>query len=493
MSDGRLSDMSEQNLKSSAVNGAIWTGVEKFSRQAVQFVIGIILARLLPPEDFGVIGMLAIFIAIAQTFTDSGLSSALIQKKNRTEVDCSTIFFFSTGVGVLFYLLLYAAAPLIADFYNMPILTDVTRVVALSIILSGLTAVQNARLTIELRFRTLSLIAIISMVVTGVTGLALAYSGWGVWALVFQALAGQIVTSICTWYCSRWMPILTFSKDSFKQLWGFGSKLLVSGLINTLYDNLYTLVIGKRFTSAEVAFYNRGNHFALLPAQTVQDMAIKVNYPILAKMQDDDERLLRAYKKLLTVPLYILYPVLVGMAVAAEPLVIVLIGEKWLPCVPIMQVLCIGYMFFPLTHINLNLLYVKGRTDLVLKLEFIKKSIAFLILFATMPFGIIVMVIGRAIYCFIAFSFNCYYTGKILNYGEWKQLKLLLPIFINCVIMAAAVYASMLPFELPIVKLCIGIPVGIISYLLFSIVTKDAAYGEVLEIVRRKLLRKYEG
>lgn len=493
MSDGRLSDMSEQNLKSSAVNGAIWTGVEKFSRQAVQFVIGIILARLLPPEDFGVIGMLAIFIAIAQTFTDSGLSSALIQKKNRTEVDCSTIFFFSTGVGVLFYLLLYAAAPLIADFYNMPILTDVTRVVALSIILSGLTAVQNARLTIELRFRTLSLIAIISMVVTGVTGLALAYSGWGVWALVFQALAGQIVTSICTWYCSRWMPILTFSKDSFKQLWGFGSKLLVSGLINTLYDNLYTLVIGKRFTSAEVGFYNRGNHFALLPAQTVQDMAIKVNYPILAKMQDDDERLLRAYKKLLTVPLYILYPVLVGMAVAAEPLVIVLIGEKWLPCVPIMQVLCIGYMFSPLTHINLNLLYVKGRTDLVLKLEFIKKSIAFLILFATMPFGIIVMVIGRAIYCFIAFSFNCYYTGKILDYGEWKQLKILLPTFINCAIMAAAVYASMLPFTTPILKLCIGIPVGIIVYLLFSIFTKDAAYLEVKEIVKRKLLRKYEG
>lgn len=485
--------MPEKNLKSSAVNGAIWTGVEKFSRQAVQFVIGIILARVLSPDDFGVIGMLAIFIAIAQTFTDSGLSSALIQKKDRTEVDCSTMFFFSIGAGVLFYLLLYATAPLIADFYNMPILTDVTRVVALSIILSGLTAVQNARLTIDLRFRTLSLIAIISMVVTGATGLALAYSGWGVWALVFQALAGQMVTSICTWYCSRWMPKLEFSMKSFKQLWGFGSKLLVSGLINTIYGNLYTLVIGKKFSSAEVGFYNRGNHFALLPAQTVQDMAIKVNFPILAKMQDDDERLLGAYKKLLTVPLYILYPVLVCMAVTAEPLVIVLIGEKWLPCVPIMQVLCIGYMFSPLTHINLNLLYVKGRTDLVLKLEFIKKPIAFLILFASIPFGIIVMVIGKAIYEFIAFSFNCYYTGKILNYGEWKQLKLLLPTFINCAVMAAVIYLSMLPFTLPILKLCVGVSVGLISYWLFSIATKDAAYGEVREIVKRKLLRKYEG
>ena len=479
----------EPNLKSSAVNGAIWTGIEKFSRQAVQFIIGIVLARLLTPTDFGVIGMLTIFIAIAQTFTDSGLSSALIQKKDRTDTDCSTIFFFNLGVGILFYFLLFALAPLIAQFYNMPILKDVTRVVALSLIISGLTAVQNTRLTIHLRFKTQSIIAIISMVVTGVTGIALAYKGWGVWALVFQTLAGQIVTSACIWYCSRWMPKLVFSKESFKQLWGFGSKLLGSSLINTLYGNLYTLVIGKRFSSAEVGFYNRGNHFALLPAQTIQDMALKVNFPILAKMQDDDTRLLSAYKKLLTVPLYILYPILVGLAVTAEPLVMALIGEKWLPCVPIMQVLCIGYMFSPLTHINLNLLYVKGRTDLVLKLEFIKKPIAFLILFATIPFGIIVMVIGKALYEFIAFSFNCYYTGKILNYGEWKQLKILLPTFINCAIMAAVVYTSMLPFSLPILKLCVGLSAGLFSYWLFSVMTKDAAYREVKEIVKRKIFR----
>lgn len=484
--------MSEQNLKSSAVNGAIWTGVEKFTRQGVQFLIGIVLARKLSPDDFGVIGMLTIFIAIAQTFTDSGLSSALIQKKDRTDTDCSTIFFFNLSVGVLFYLVLYAAAPIIAGFYHIPILTDVTRVVAVSLIISGLTAVQNARLTINLRFRTQSIIAIISMIVTGATGITLAYNGWGVWALVFQTLAGQIVTSACIWYSSRWMPKLEFSKESFKQLWGFGSRLLGSSLINTIYSNLYTLVIGKKFSSTEVGYYNRGDHFALLPTQAFQDMAVKVNFPILAKMQDDDERLLNAYKKLLSVPLYILYPVLVGLAITAKPLIIVLIGEKWLPCVPIMQVMCIGYMFTPLTHINLNLLYVKGRTDLVLKLELIKKPIAFLILFASIPFGIIIMVIGKAIYEFVAFSFNCYYTGKILNYGEWKQLKILLPTFINCAIMAAAVYASMLPFTTPILKLCIGIPVGVISYLLFSIVTKDAAYLEVREIVKRKIFRREE-
>jgi len=473
------------DFKDKAVSGAVWTTVEKFSRQVVQFVIGIILARLLPPEDFGVIGMLAIFIAIAQTFTDSGLSSALIQKCDRTETDYSTIFYFNIVVAIAFYLLLFVCAPWIAAFYHMPILTDVTRVIALTLVISALTAVQNTKLTIDLRFRTISVISIVSVIATGITGLLLAFYGWGVWALVFQALVGQLVSSICIWYFSHWAPRLVFSKESFKALWGFGSKLLVSSLINTIYSNIYTLVIGRRFSSADVGYYNRGNQFAMLPTQTVQEMALKVNFPILAQMQADDERLLSAYKKLLTVPLYVLYPILVGMAVTAEPLVLVLIGEKWLPCVPILQVLCIGYMFSPLTHINLNLLYVKGRTDLVLKLELIKKPIAFIILFATLPFGIIVMVVGKAIYEFVAFSFNCYYTGKILGYGELKQLKLLVPIFINCALMAVAVFVSMLFFSTPFIKLCVAFVVGFMSYFLFSAISGDTSFKELKSIVLR--------
>lgn len=479
--------MNNNSLKNKAVSGAIWTGLEKITRQLVQFVIGIILARLLAPEEFGVIGMLAIFIAISQTFTDSGLSSALIQKKDCSDADFSTIFYFNIGVALFFYLVLYATSPWIASFYNMPILEDVTRVVALSIILSGLTSVQNARLTKDLRFKTQSIISIICMLVTGVTGLSLAYKGWGVWALVFQALAGQICNSICIWIASGWMPKAVFSISSFRELWKFGSKLLVSSLINTIYTNLYTLVIGKAFSPAQVGHYNRANQYAALPMQTVQDMAIKVNYPILAKMQDDNVRLLSAYKRLLSVPLYILYPVLIGICVTAEPLVEVMIGEKWLLCVPMLKVLCIGYMFTPLTHLNLNLLYVKGRTDLVLKLEFIKKPIAFAILIVTIPLGIIWIVVGKAVYEFIAFSFNCYYTGKILGYGELKQLRVLAPIFLNCIVMASVVYFVMMPFSASIIKLSIGIPMGIASYLLVSIITKDQNFKEILNIVTSKL------
>lgn len=479
--------MAEADLKSKAIGGALWTAVEKFIRQGAQFVIGIVLARILAPDDYGIVGMLAIFIAIANTFADSGLSNALIQKQDCTDDDYSTIFYFNVAVALGCYALLFISAPSVASFYEMPILTNVMRIVSLSIIISGLTAVQNTRLTKQLRFRLQSKISIVSVFVTGATGLTLAFRGWGVWALVFQALAGQIFTSVCIWCYSKWIPKIRFSINSFRQLWRFGSKLLCSSLINTLYQNLYTLVIGKCFTPAQVGYYNRGNGYASIPVNTVTDMSLKVTYPILAKLQDDDERLLRAYSKLLRMPLYVLYPILTTIAVTSAPLIEFMIGEKWLPCAPLLSILCIGGMFTPLTQINLNLLYVKGRTDLVLKLELIKKPIAFLILFASIPFGIIVMVVGKALYEFVAFSFNCYYTGKILNYGELRQLRDLLPIFINCAVMAGVMAIAMTSVCSPWIKFIVAIPCGLFSYWIFSILTKDTSYIELKEILLKKL------
>lgn len=479
--------MAEGSLKNKVIGGMAWTGIEKIVNKAVNFLIGIALARMLAPTDYGVIGMLAIFIAVANTFTDSGLSNALIQKQDRTEKDFCTIFYFNIVVAIGFYLALFFASPYIAQFYNMPILEDVTKVVALSLIITGFTAVQRTRLTIDLRFQTQALISVISLLVTGAVGLILAYLGFGVWALVFQALAGQLISSICIWYSSRWMPKLIFSKTSFKQLFGFGSKLLCSSLINTIYGNLYTLVIGKAFSPADVGFYNKGNEYALLPTQAMQDMTLKVNYPILAKMQDDNERLLRAYRKLLRTPLFLLYPVLTVIAVTAEPLIEVMIGPKWLPCVPILQVLCFGYMFSPLTHINLNLLYVKGRTDLVLKLELIKKPIGFAILFATLPFGIYAMVIGKAAYEFIAFSFNCYYTGKILNYGEIKQLRVLIPVFVQIAVMGVVTHFAMIPFDGSVAKVAVGIVTAAVVYFGIAAIVKDESFMDFKEIILSKI------
>lgn len=472
-----------------AVSGMAWTGLDKIATHAIQFVISIVIARLLMPSDYGIIGMLAIFIAIAQTFLDSGFANALIQKKGRTEVDYATVFYFNIIVSFLLYGLFYVCAPYIAAFYNIPVLTDVTRVVTLSLIINGLVIVQTAKLSIELNFRLQAIASIISVIISGLIGLWLAYIGWGVWALVYQNVSHSFIRGIILWLYARWKPLFVFSFDSFKRLFSFGSKILVSSLINTVYTNLYTLVIGKTFSATEVGLFNQGNHFAKLPMQIIQSVVIKVNYPILSELQDDNERLIQTYKKLLRTPLFILFPILVGICAVADPMIDVLIGKKWLPCVPLLQVLCIGYMFSPLTTINLNLLYVKGRSDLVLKLELIKKPIAFLILFGSIPFGLIWMCIGKAFYEFVAFSFNCYYTKKLLNYGMSKQLRELLPIFINVAVMFVAVSFCMSFFDSSIVKLIIGIIVGIISFFSFAYLTKDESLYDAKEIIIERIAR----
>lgn len=469
-----------------AISGMAWTGLDKLASYAIQFVISIVIARLLMPSDFGIIGMLSIFIAIAQTFLDSGFANALIQKKGRTEVDYATVFYFNVAISIVLYLMFYFSAPFIASFYDIPVLTDVTRVVGLSLVINGLVIVQTAKLSIELNFRLQAIASIVSVLISGLIGLWLAYTGWGVWALVYQTVSQSIIRALILWGFAKWKPLLVFSFESFRQLFSFGSKLLVSGLINTIYTNIYTLVIGKAFSAAEVGFFNQGNHFSRFPMQVVQDVVLKVNYPILSELQDENERLIHAYKKLLRTPMFILFPIMIGICAVASPLIEVLLGEKWLPCVPVLQVLCVGYMFTPLTTINLNLLYVKGRSDLVLKLEFIKKPIAFLILFTSIPFGLIWMCVGKALYEFIAFSFNCYYTKKLLNYGIWKQMKELLPIFVNVAIMFIIVTLCMTLVEPPFMKLLIGISAGVFSFVSFAFLTKDESLNDAKEVLMKK-------
>lgn len=479
--------MKESDIKGKAVSGMAWTGIERLATQAIQFIIGIIIARILMPSDYGIVGMLAIFMAIAQTFLDSGFASALIQKKDRTDVDYSTVFYFNIATAILLYGVFYVSAPWIASFYNMPILNNVTRVTTLSLIISGLTIVQQAKLTIDLRFRELAIASIFSVILSGVCGIIMAYNGLGVWALVFQGLLSAFFRTSILWLSSTWRPSFLFSIESFKRLFSFGSKLLCSGMINTIYNNLYTLVIGKAFNASEVGFYNRANQFATLPSATITQMVVNVNFPILSQMQDDNERLINTYRKLLCTPLFILTPILLGIAAVGYPLIEIVLGEKWLPCVPYLQILCVGCLFNPLTHINLNLLYVKGRSDLVLKLELIKKPIGFLILFVSIPFGIWWMCFGAALYNFIAFVFNCYYTKKLLNYGFFMQMRELANIFIGGIIMWLVVTAVMMLFSDVNFKLLVGIISGVLSYTLYAFITREKSYKEIKEIITKKM------
>lgn len=474
------------SLKSKAVSGVIWTSIERFGTYFVQLIIGIIIARMLSPDDFGIIGMTAIFMAIANTLLDSGFGNALIQNRERNETDYSTAFYFNIIVGIILYFILYLTSPLIAGFYKTPILTPVCRVIGFSLILNSLTISQTAKLTAEFKFKELSFTTIITQIATGIIAIVAAYYGAGVWALVLQNVSSCLLRIFLIEYFTRWKPTQKFSVSSFKKMFSFGSKILCSGIINTIYNNLYTLVIGRIYTPTQVGYYTQGDKFAVLPSTTLLQVIMKVAYPLMAEIQDDTEKLTISYQKFLRIPIFILYPVLTGLIIYAHPLIHILLGEKWLPTVPILQILCLGSFFDPLTHINLNILYVKGRTDLVLKLEVIKKIIAFLILFTMIPFGLWWLCAGRVFYGFIAYIINCHYTAHYINFGFLNQMKYNIPVISKSLLMGGICYSITFIECTPIVQLTVGTIVGFTTYLLIAIISKDESYTDLLDIIKRR-------
>lgn len=477
-------------LKNKAVNGMIWQSADKFGSKIVQFAIGIIIARILSPDDFGIIGLLALFISISETILDSGFANALIQKQDRTNTDYSTALYFNIVIGLLMYGVMWVISPLIADFYEIPILCSISRVYALSFVINSLSIVQTAKLSAELNFKLQSIVSLITVATSSIIGVIAAYNSFGIWALVMQQLSAVFLRMTILWICAKWVPSLVFSWQSFKSLFSFGSKILCSGLINTIYNNMYAIVIGKAFTSSEVGHFNRGAQFADMPTTTLMSVVSGVNYPILASIQNDDEALRKAYIKFLRSPLFILYPILTTMIVLAEPMVVALIGEKWLPCVPILQISCFGAMWNPLTTVNLNLLYVKGRTDKVLKLEFIKKPIGFLILFSMIPLGLFWLCAGRSLYNFVAFACNCFYTNKYLNLGFWMQLRCILPILGYCAIMAIIMVSLSVVLHLNVWATLFTIStIGFATYAIIALLNKDESLNDIMDIIKSKLKR----
>lgn len=475
----------ETDTKQKVIKGMAWTGAERLGTQVIQFIIGIIIARVLYPSDYGLIGMLAIFMGIAQTFIDSGFANALIQKKDRNQKDYSTVFFFSIGIGCLMYIILFLCAPFIADFYNEPVLISITRIYMLTLVINSFSISQTAKLTVDLNFRAQAITSIISVSLSGIIGVLLAYKGFGVWALIWQGISSSCLRTAMLWIVSRWKPLIVFSKESFNKLFSFGSKLLVSSLINNIYSNISTLIIGKAFHATDLGFFTRAQQFCVLPTNTITNIVLKVNYPILSQIQEDDKKLIGMYATLLRTPIYILYPLLFGLAILSKPLIIVLLGNKWVESSTLIPILCFGYLWEPLTHINLNLLYVKGKTNLVLKLECIKKPLAFIMLFLSIPFGLKVLCASLALYNFIAFCFNCYYTGKLLNYGFIQQIYSIIPIIIYSILMIVVIGICIHPFTDPLLKLIVGIIVGIITYFGVSFIFKDRSLLQLFSIIKR--------
>lgn len=474
------------SLRSKTVKGVVWSSIERFSTQGVQFLIMIIMARLLTPKDYGLIGMLAIFLAVAQSLIDSGFSQALIRKQDRTDVDNSTVFYFNIVVSSVLYLILFIAAPFVADFYNQPELTSVMRIVCLGVILNSLAVVQRALLTVRIDFKTQAKASLSAAVISGCIGIVLAYCGFGVWSLVVQQLLNLSVNTLLLWIFSKWRPIAVFSWKSFHELFAFGSKMLASGLLDTLYRNIYPIVIGKLFSASSLGHYTRAQHFSEFPSSNVTGIIQRVTYPILCGIQDETERLEAVYRKFLKLSAFIIFPLMIGMSAVACPFIDIVLGKQWGFCGQLLQIICFAMMWYPIHAINLNLLQVKGRSDLFLRLEIIKKILGITVLCITAPFGLVVMCYGQIFNSIVALVINTYYTGKLINVGFIRQMKDLLPTILLSLIMFGAILLVDGFIETNMYRLVIGVLVGIIVYVSGSYIFKFKELQTLFSLIRRK-------
>jgi len=476
------------SLKQKTVSGLIWSFVDTMAGQGITFIVGIILARLLSPREFGLIGMLTVFIAVSQSFIDSGFSNALIRKKDCSNTDYSTVFYFNLAVGVLFFILLYLSAPPISGFFNEPELTAILQVMGVVLIIDSLTIIQRTILTKRIDFKLQARISVIASIGSGFVAIAMAFNGFGVWALVAQRLVKQGLNSLFLWIWNRWKPMLVFSVKSFKELFGFGSKLLISGLIDTLYRNVYYIIIGKFFSAQELGFYTKANEFKNLPSQNLNAIIGRVTYPVLSTLQDDIPRLRNNYQKLIRSVMFITFILMIGMAAVAEPMIHTLIGAKWEPAIIYLQLLCFVGMMYPLHSLNLNMLQVQGRSDLFLKLEIIKKIIAIPTIVIGVIFGIKMMIVGMMINSQIAYFLNSYWSGRYIGYSSKQQVTDILPSFLLALTMGIIVY--LIGLILPIsyqLKLIIQIISGALFIFIFCEVTKFRDYIYTKELVLEKI------
>jgi len=472
------------NLRQKSINGMFWTVSERLSVQAVQLLVQILLARLLEPAQFGLIGMLIIFTAVAQSIMDSGFGSALIQKKDADQTDSSSIFFFNLFLGVILALVLYLAAPLIAQFYLQPELIPITRVLSLTLIINAFSLVQTSLLAKKMDFKTQMKISLLAVIMSGVIGIAMAYRGFGVWSLVAQMVSKSLFQAIFLWLFNDWRPTAAFNFSSLKSMFSFGSKLLISGLIDTIFNNIYQTFIGRVYSPSDLGFYSKAKSIETAAVQATSSSLGQVLFPSLVHLQDDVESLKKAYRKTIRLSLFLHFPLMIGLWAIADPLFRLLLTDKWVASIPYFQLLCIAGLLYPLHVLNLNILKVKGRSDLFLRLEIIKKATVILAIVLTYRHGIIVMLYGQIITSIISYLLNSYYSGHLINYSQWNQIKDLIPSFISAVIMGTAMYlVGLISIESHLLKILLQTLTGILVYYLISLKASSVELGEVQSIM----------
>lgn len=478
---------STPGIRSKTIGGMLWNTAEKLAIGILQFGIGIILARKLSPGDFGLLGMLTVFIVISQVFIDSGFSKALIQKQGRTDADYSTVFYFNLVVSVFIYIVLFCGADYIARFYKSPQLLPLTRVVFAILILNGLTVVQDAQLLIDVKFKTIAKINIVASLVSGIAGVAAAYLEFGVWALVLQVLLKSVVAFIIKWIVAGWWPCLVFSWDSFKGLFRFGSKLLASGLLSAGMTNIYLVIIGKLYNPFELGYYTRAMIFPEMSSGTVTSVFQTVTFPLLSSLQDDRSRMVHVYAKLLAAATMIMLPSMVMLAILSKPLILVLLTDKWLPSVPLLFWLALSFIFAPLSAINMNMLNAIGRSDLFLKLDLYKIPLIIIMMIVTFPMGLTAVVVGRFFTNLICFSMNGFVSGKVFGHGLIKQIRASRKIIIATIAEAVLLMILTHIIQSPIALLLVGVTAGLAVYIGSLIILKEQEFFDLLQIAKERL------
>jgi len=467
--------------------------MERGGTQGIQFIVQIVLARLLLPEDFGVIALITIFMAIAGVFVQSGFSTALIQKKNTDAMDFSSVFYLSLLVAALLYVVLFFTAPFIADFYREPQLLLVVRVLSITLFFGAVNSIQNAVVSRTMEFKRFFFSSLGGIIPSGIVGITMAYMGFGVWALVWQQLTNQLLITLILWFTVKWRPKLIFSMSRLKTLFSFGSKLLFSALLDTTYSNLYGLVIGKTYDSAMLGFYNRGNMFPNIIVTNINGSIGSVMLPALSANQDDKLKVKGMVRRSIVTSSFIIFPMMVGLAVCAGPLVTLILTDKWLPCVPFLQLMCISYAFWPIHTANLQAINALGRSDIYLRLEIIKKCIGVTILCITIPFGIYVMVAFQPITSFISTIINSFPNRKLLNYSFKEQWRDVMPSLLLSVIMGAIVYAIQFMGWNAGVTLFVQVLVGPVIYVGLAYLFKLECFTYMLDTLQDFLSKKQQG
>ena len=478
------------SLKKQALSGVFWTSLQLLGTQGLSLGVSLILARLLLPAEFGLIAMLGIFIGIGSTLIGGGLTQSLIRSENLDEEDYATVFYFNLVGSVVIYVITFLAAPYIAAFYKQELLTNVVRLYTITFIINAFSAIQITRLTKNLDFKTQTKVAVPSLIIGSTVGIVMAYKGFGVWSLVWSGIVQAIASTIQLWIWAKWFPQWVFNIQKFKYHFNYGVKLMFSGVLDALFTNAYIIIIGKFFAPAQVGFYSRADTLSILPVGIVNAVITKVTFPLFSSIQNDDERLKMVYKKIMQMVVFLVAPLLVLMAALAEPLFRFLFTEKWMPAVPYFQILCFTGIMYPIHGYNLQILIVKGRSDLFLKLEILKKVMIALVIVISFQYGIYGLLYGGLLLSVVGFFVNTHFSAKYLSYSSWQQTKDLLPMIVLSIAVGGLVYFMDYFLKINSItdffRLSIGGSTGVLLYFSITYLFKISALSELIAIIKRK-------